>query len=130
MPKELRKIIFTNKEVLRAVQDYAIRRREPIPAGSIKGVSMVDQPEVRLDIDMLSDKDQSDGRRFKQVEDYIGLASGNGSAFMRKGECALTHVATEQKIEVLRGEVSDLRDSFVGQVECLDVRLAAIEYRP
>lgn len=59
MPKELRKIIFTNKEVLRAVQDYAIRRREPIPAGSIKGVSMVDQPEVRLDIDMLSDKDQS-----------------------------------------------------------------------
>ena len=97
----------------------------------VGGVSYV---AVRVSIakleQRLSDKDQSDGRRFKQVEDYIGLASGNGSAFMRKGECALTHVATEQKIEVLRGEVSDLRDSFVGQVECLDVRLAAIEYRP
>ena len=78
----------------------------------------------------LADKDKSDDRRFKQVEDYIGITSGNGSAFVRKGECVLIHKATEQEVGRLRDEVDGIRDEFAGRLEHVDLRLAAVEQRP
>lgn len=47
MPTEIRHIIFTNEEVIRAVVDYHRRAGNPLPSGSIIRLEVQVEPQVR-----------------------------------------------------------------------------------
>lgn len=47
MPIEIRHIIFSNEEVIRAVVDYHRRSGSPLPSGSIIRLELITEPVVR-----------------------------------------------------------------------------------
>lgn len=50
MPTEFRHIIFSRDELLSAIQDYRIRRRDPLPTGPVAHFSIVKDPALHAQL--------------------------------------------------------------------------------
>ena len=59
MTTEVRQIIFQQTEVCAAIQDYRRRRNEPLPAGSIMGISFGNQPDINATLKIQAQSDNS-----------------------------------------------------------------------
>ena len=77
----------------------------------------------------LDDKDENDRRRFEQLEGYIGLSNGNGSVFVRKGECGLRHEALEGLVVQAREDVTRLRQDTDERLKQVHGRISKLEQR-
>ena len=55
MPMEMRHIVFTSNEVLRSITQYRHRRREPLPAGTISNLRIVEKPDVHVVLSITGD---------------------------------------------------------------------------
>lgn len=52
MPSELRRLIFSNEEVLAAVADYSASGRSPLPSGSVVSCRVYGEPKVRVRVEV------------------------------------------------------------------------------
>ena len=48
MPRELRKVVFSDEEVLQAVQSYARMTPNLLPQGSVISADVLASPDLRL----------------------------------------------------------------------------------
>jgi len=56
MPSELRRMIFSNEEVLAAVTEYSASGRSPLPSGEIVSCRAYGEPEVRIRVEIRDEK--------------------------------------------------------------------------
>ncbi len=55
MPTEMRHIVFTPNEVLRSITQYRVRRREPLPRGTVSGLKIEERPSIRVVVSIKGD---------------------------------------------------------------------------
>ena len=59
MTTEVRQIFFQQTEVCAAIQDYRRRRNEPLPTGSIMGITFGNQPDINATLKIQAQSDDS-----------------------------------------------------------------------
>ena len=78
-------------------------------------VGVVSWTAVRVSVakiqQQLTDKAENDNRRFDRIERIVGIAEGDGSAFVRRSECLLIENAVKSRLDDIR---NDIRDQGVG----------------
>jgi len=66
--KELRCLVFTEQEVVRAVLDRRRKRREPLPQGTVRGVTYDDHDGVHTTIKVVDDYGEDQSMRLSEAE--------------------------------------------------------------
>jgi len=56
MPSELRRVIFSNEEVLAAVTEYSASGRSPLPSGEVVSCRVYGEPEVRIRVEIRDER--------------------------------------------------------------------------
>jgi hypothetical protein len=67
MPTEVRHIIFSNDEIIRAVVDYHRRNGSSLPAGSVIKMEVMANPEIRCALHIAVDGESSGAANGRQV---------------------------------------------------------------
>lgn len=55
MPTEMRHIVFTPNEVLRSITQYKVRRREPLPRGTVSNLDIEERPDIHVVLSITGD---------------------------------------------------------------------------
>lgn len=73
--KELRCLVFTEQEVVRAVLDRRRKRREPLPQGTVRGVTFDDRDGVQTTIKVVDDYGEDQSMSLSEAEVAAALVN-------------------------------------------------------